>query len=289
MSLLPNLAPPTTDELASRGTTLYLDLMERVLVGEIYEDPSQDPWAEKRFDPARRAIGRDWPLRAQTMIGSRRLCNLRELTEKVIQRGVPGDLIETGAWRGGACIMMKAVLAAYGVRDRRIFVADSFEGLPKPDPVNFPMDAGDIHHTYSALVVSMEEVQENFRKFGLLDYQVVFLKGWFKDTLPAIPTDHLAILRLDGDMYESTIEALEALYPKLSPGGYCIVDDGHLDNCQAAVRDFREANGIDSEIISIDGWGFYWEKEGAPDSNGSSPSRLNGTFSPSSRAVMAAR
>jgi O-methyltransferase/8-demethyl-8-(2,3-dimethoxy-alpha-L-rhamnosyl)tetracenomycin-C 4'-O-methyltransferase len=261
MSLMPTLAMPSTDGLDSRAVTLYLDLIERVLVGEIYEDPSQDPWAEKRFDPARRAIGRDWPLRAQTMIGSRRLCNLRELTEKVIQRGVPGDLIETGAWRGGACIMMKAVLAAYGVRDRRVFVADSFEGLPKPDPANFPADANDIHHTYSELAVSLEEVQNNFRKFGLLDYQVVFLKGWFKDTLPRIPTDQLAILRLDGDMYESTIEALTSLYPKLSPGGFCIVDDGNVPNCVAAVRDFRDLADIQEEVVSIDGWGFYWEKQ----------------------------
>src|SRR3954447_12156542 len=154
---------------AQNAAQLYLDTLERVLTGEIYEDPAQDPWSEKFFNPDLRTNGRDWPLRAHTMIGSRRLHNLRELTEMVLERDVPGDLIETGAWRGGACIMMRAVLAAHGVPDRRVFVADSFAGLPKPDPANYPPDSDDIHHVYPQLAVSLEEVQRNFRKYGLLD------------------------------------------------------------------------------------------------------------------------
>lgn len=240
---------------------LYLDLMERVLVGETCQDPSLDPWGEKRFDPARRTMGRDWPSHAHTMIGSRRLHNLRQLTERVVQDQIPGDLIETGVWRGGACIMMKAVLAAYGRHDRRVFVADSFEGLPKPDAESYPADAGDIHHTYPELAVSLAEVEENFRSYGLLDDRVVFLKGWFKESLPVAPIDRLAILRLDGDMYESTMQALTSLYHKLSPGGFCIVDDGNVPNCQAAVRDFRERCNATEEIVNIDDWGFYWEKK----------------------------
>ena len=240
---------------------LYLDTLERVLVGEIYEDLPQDPWSEKRFDPARRSTGRDWPSQAHTMIGSCRLHNLRELTETVLREQVPGDLIETGVWRGGACILMRAVLAAYGVRDRKVFVADSFAGLPQPDPANFPVDAGDIHHTYPALSVSLDQVKSNFERYGLLDEQVVFLEGWFKETLLKAPIDHLAILRLDGDMYESTIQALTSLYQKLSSGGFCIIDDGNVPGCQAAVRDFREQNDVHEEPVNIDDWGFYWRKQ----------------------------
>ena len=66
----------------------------------------------------------------------------------------------------------------------------------------------------------LETVKANFEKYGLLDAQVVFLKGWFKDTLPAAPIGKLAVMRLDGDMYESTMDALKSLYPELSPGGY---------------------------------------------------------------------
>jgi Macrocin-O-methyltransferase (TylF) len=240
---------------------LYLDLMERILVGAIYEDPAEDPWHETRFNPEERASGRDWPLRAHTMIGSRRLHNLRELTERALQEGVPGDLIETGVWRGGACIMMRAVLAAYGATDRRVFVADSFEGLPKPDPASYPLDTDDIHHTYPTLAVSLEEVKRNFEQYGLLDDRVVFLKGWFRDTLSCAPIERLAILRLDGDMYESTTQALESLYDRLSPGGYCIVDDGNVPNCKAAVIDFRRERAVQEPILDIDGWGFYWQKQ----------------------------
>src|SRR5262249_28776794 len=143
----------------------------------------------------------------------------------VIQRKVPGDLIECGAWRGGATIFMRAVLQVYGVNDRNVWVADSFEGLPKPDEKNFPDDKGIDLWAYKDLAVSVDQVKANFQRYGLLDDHVKFLVGWFKDTLPKAPIDKLAILRVDGDLYESTWEALAALYPKLSVGGYTIVDD----------------------------------------------------------------
>ena len=111
------------------------------------------------------------------------------------------------------------------------------------------------------LAVSIDEVKANFAKYGLLDGQVRFLKGWFKDTLPAAPIEHLAILRLDGDMYQSTIEALAALYHKVSPGGVIIVDDyGAVPGCRQAVHDFRAAHSIVAPIQDIDGIGVYWLK-----------------------------
>jgi O-methyltransferase/8-demethyl-8-(2,3-dimethoxy-alpha-L-rhamnosyl)tetracenomycin-C 4'-O-methyltransferase len=239
---------------------LYLDIMQRVLVGYVYEDPAMDQWSAKVFEPQRRYLGRDWPSKAHSMIGLKRMENVRQLSEVALREQIPGDFIETGVWRGGACIMMKAVLAAYGVKDRRIFVADSFAGLPPPQPAAFPADAEDQHHTYQELAVSLEEVEENFRKYGLLDDQVVFLKGWFKDTLPKVPVQKLALLRLDGDMYQSTIEALTYLYPKLSSGGFCIVDDGNLPGCSKAVEDFRRASDITEAIVDIDGFGMFWRK-----------------------------
>jgi hypothetical protein len=106
--------------------------------------------------------------------------------------------------------LYRRLLAAYGVEDRKIYVADSFDGLPKPDTVKYPVDKDDTHYThYLYLAVSREEVENNFRKYGLLDDQVVFLEGWFKDTLCQAPIEKLSILRLDGDMYGSTIESLE--------------------------------------------------------------------------------
>lgn len=209
---------------------------------------------------ADRQEGKIWPGYAHTMIGMKRLNNIQYCIETALDDGVEGDLIETGVWRGGATIFMRAVLAAHGVTDRRVFVADSFEGLPEPDAA-YPADQGDIHHTFTLLMVSRQEVEENFRKYGLLDDQVVFLQGWFKDTLPAAPIEKLAVLRLDGDMYSSTMEALTCLYPKLSPGGFCIIDDYHLSGCRTAVDEFRSQSGIMSELQTIDFGGRFWRKE----------------------------
>jgi hypothetical protein len=205
--------------------------------------------------------GRIWPLVAHTMIGLKRLDNLEFCIEQVITNGVVGDLIETGVWRGGATIFMRAVLKAYGVTDRYVWVADSFEGLPPPEAGKYPHDAGDTLHEARELAISLEQVKANFERYGLLDDQVRFLKGWFRDTLPVAPIERLAVLRLDGDMYESTMDTLVNLYPKLSEGGYVIVDDyGAIPACRQAVHDYRSANAITEEIHDIDWTGIFWQK-----------------------------
>jgi len=208
-----------------------------------------------------RREGRDWPRLAHTMIGALRLDNLQACVEDVLRRNVPGDLIETGVWRGGAAIFMRAMLKVHGDRARRVWAADSFEGLPKPDPEKYPADAGDVHHRFRPLAVSLEEVQANFATYGLLDDQVKFLKGWFKDTLPDAPIRQLAIIRLDGDMYESTMDALTHLYPKLSVGGHLIVDDyGAVPACQRAVEDYRQTQGITDPMTTVDWSGVSWRR-----------------------------
>jgi len=218
----------------------------------------------RRYAEDQRVEGKIWPGYADTMIGVKRLDNLQLCIEKVIEEGVEGDLIETGVWRGGACIFMCAVLAAYGIEDRKVFVADSFEGLPRPDPDKWPADRRDTFFTGGFLAVSQNEVENNFRKYGLLDDKVIFLEGYFKDTLPNAPIKKLAILRLDGNMYGSTMDALDSLYPKLSKGGFCIIDDYALQGCKAAVDDYRSKHKIDSDITKIDWTGRYWRKERAP-------------------------
>lgn len=217
---------------------------------------------KKKLDPkTQRLEGRDWPNLAHTMIGMKRMENLQFCVESVIRDNVPGDLIETGVWRGGACIFMRGILKAYGVDDRTVWVADSFAGLPPPDMEKYPADAGDTHHTLAPLAISLDQVKSNFERYGLLDEQVRFLKGWFKDTLPGAPISKLAVVRLDGDMYESTMDGFESLYPKLSVGGYLIVDDyGAVPACKQAVEDYRNKHGITDPIQVIDWGGVYWQR-----------------------------
>ena len=142
-----------------------------------------------------------------------------------------------------------------------MWAADSFAGLPPPNAGQYPLDEGINLHRFPQLAVPLERMQDNFRRYGLLDGQVRFLKGWFRDTLPAAPIERLAVLRLDGDLYESTIQALESLYDKLSPGGFVIVDDfGNIEACRQAVHDFRAARGITDAIHPIDWGGVYWRR-----------------------------
>jgi O-methyltransferase len=213
------------------------------------------------FDADARAEGLDWPAQAETMVGLKRLENVQDCATDVLRQGVPGDLVETGVWRGGTTIFMRAILKAYGDIERNVWVADSFEGLPKPNAKRWPQDEGDKHWTQERLMVSQGEVRANFARYGLLDDQVRFLPGFFEDTLPTAPIEQIAILRLDGDMYGSTMEALQALYPKVSPGGYVLVDDyGALAQCRQAVTDYRTAHEIRSPIERVDWTGVWWQK-----------------------------
>ena len=279
-------ATPEQSIAADDPRQLYLDLLKNALTrytfGETWQPYSPRPGSWRHavfrvgqrllarkglelvtrydFDHERRAEGRDWPPEADTMIGLRRLGNLEQCVRDVIEHQVPGDLIETGVWRGGACIFMRAMLKAYGEHDRTVWVADSFRGLPPPEDGR-QEDAEDGLWSVPFLAVPQEQVAGNFARYDLLDDQVRFLPGWFSDTLPTAPISSIAVMRLDGDMYDSTMVALRSLYPKLSVGGYVIVDDYHaVRGCKQAVDDFRAEQGITDELHQVDWTGRFWRR-----------------------------
>jgi len=262
--------------------SLYLELMKRCLTKGIYREPNLVPIQAgnflKRllvkmcaargiqmaravpaapFDFEARKTAYDWPPTGHTMIGLKRLDNLHSCVEDVLTKGIPGDFIETGVWRGGAVIFMRAILKAYDVKDRCVWAADSFEGFPCGNPEKYENDVG----AEGQLARSIDEVKSHFANYGLLDDQVRFLKGWFSETLPTAPIKSLAVVRLDGDMYQSTMDGLTNLYHKLSVGGYLIVDDyGKVRACHDAVDDYRKAHNISDKIQPIDHTGVYWQR-----------------------------
>ncbi len=269
-------------------TTLYLDLLKKCLTRTIGDETfsAAEPWfgfmrwwflpvqaflrargwtvvRRQTVDDSARREGRDWPADAETMVGLKRLDNLQFCIERILQDGVPGDLIETGVWRGGASIFMRGALKAYGDKSRLLWAADSFQGLPKPEPgVWQDDDRGRLWEFGSSLAVPLEQVRANFERYGLLDDQVRFLPGWFRDTLPEAPIERLALMRLDGDMYDSTMDALGALYPKLSVGGYCVIDDYYAQSgARQAVTEYRQEHGIAEPIEQIDWTGAFWRRK----------------------------
>ena len=212
-------------------------------------------------DAAIRSEGRDWPPAAETMVGTARLANVRWCAEQALRDDVPGDFAECGVWRGGVLALMRGVLAAHDVTDRTVWGADSFEGLPVPDVDRFPADEGYDWSHVGVLKVDADAVRANLARYGLLDAQVQLLEGWFEDTLPGAPITQLAVLRIDGDLYQSTMDALTALEPRVSPGGFVIIDDYHgWIPCRQAVDDYRAANGITADMTTVDWTAVWWRK-----------------------------
>jgi O-methyltransferase len=269
---------------ASRADDLYLDLLTHCVAGTLDHEhliPIDRPSGivkrlahdvlrrrglalatRRHFEPDALEARATWPPTGLTLLGRRRLENVRRCAADVLAEGVPGDLIEAGVWRGGAALLMKAVLASHGDLERRVWLADSFQGLPEPDGDRYPADAGNVLWSDPFLAVPLETVKANFERYGLLDERVLFLEGWFKDTLPQLREETFAVVRLDGDLYESTMDGLVNLYPALSPGGFLIVDDygDRRWGAHAAVDEYRAANGGTEPILEIDASGIYWRK-----------------------------
>lgn len=214
--------------------------------------------------------GRKFSSRAHTMIGRARLDNVQECCERAIHDSVRGDFVECGVWRGGACVLMRAVLEAadewYSLTkgaEKKVWVCDSFRGLPEP---THPIDAAHDRDVgtlrgWDGLAVPRSEVEETFLRYDLLDGRVRFLEGWFRDTLPAAPIEEIAVLRLDGDLYESTMDSLVHLESKVQRGGFVIVDDYHgVPLTRRAVDDYRRERGIEAPMIDVDWTCAYWRK-----------------------------
>lgn len=219
-------------------------------------------WPEL-FENLLHARLRGWPFEDNpyfplTLLGRLRLDNIEDCVESVLRDDVPGDLVECGVWRGGATILMRAMLAAYGVTDRSVWVVDSFAGLPKPAQI----DGIDLSpEARPDLAVSRPQVEEAFARYGLLDDQVRFVEGFFAESLPTAPIEQIAVLRLDGDYYDSTMVPLRELYDRVSPGGYVIIDDYFVfRGCRQAVEEFRGERGDANRLVPIDEAGLYWRK-----------------------------
>ena len=274
----PDLAEPAVRylDLLARCLTRDLFLDEEVRNADLRTWPGGEPeglrdllrqqsWRVVRggADRATRAVGNDWPPTAETMVGLARLANVLDCTARALADDVPGDLVETGVWRGGTAIYLRAILAALGDDTRRVWACDSFQGLPEADAERYPVDVPLRLHEHAALAVGVDAVRAAFDRYGLLDDRVRFVEGWFRDTLPEVAREigPIAVLRLDGDLYESTIDALTHLEPLVSPGGFVIVDDyGGIDACRQAVTDHRAAHGIDAPLHEVDWTAVWWRK-----------------------------
>lgn len=262
----------------------YLDLLKKTLSASVYDESS---WIflrpenknrskiknafirllrrrslllvkEYPFNLLTRENGEDWPMFGYTMIGTNRLSNIQFCVGDILKHNVEGDFVECGVWRGGASIFARAALDEYGGSNRTVWLANSFEGMP----VRTAEDMSDPDLTNDGyLPVSLEQVKANFARFDLLGDRVRFIKGWFGDTLPTAPIGKIAVLRLDGDYYSSTMAALNALYDKVTNGGYIIIDDYNaFISCKTAIAEFCNKRQINPTLQEIDNMAVFWKK-----------------------------
>jgi O-methyltransferase len=237
----------------------YIDLIKRAITNYHYlggdvsfeqfrcvthYDLEQSSW---KIDPLARPI---------TLLSKGQLDLVEQSVLSLEERAVPGDFMEAGIWRGGVIILLQAMIRAHGLTGRRVFAADSFAGIPKNvralnDPVDLWSDRW---------VAPLDEVARNIERFGLLDDGIVFVPGFFSDTLKTLAGERFALIRLDSDSYDSVETSLDHLYPLVSQGGIVIIDDWHLPGCKMAVLNYRAQYGITDEVVEQEA-NAYWVKQ----------------------------
>jgi O-methyltransferase len=194
-----------------------------------------------------------------TMLQPDQLIHLAGLVDNVMAENVGGDLVECGVWRGGASFLMADRLRRASVRDRKVWLFDSFEGLPPAEQIDGPRAMEYGKHTENPWYLdncraSLEEVQQSANELGLSSYTEL-VKGWFDQTLPAHRSrvGPIAILQLDCDWYSSVRCCLDNLYDQVAPGGYVVVDDYYTwDGCAVAVHQFLGDRGLSHPL-----WGAH--------------------------------
>lgn len=273
--------PSRPDARALR--TAYLDLLKLCLCDLAGASTREVTWTGDRRVFSRtltgeqqidnRKLGKDWPLDGLTMVGMSRLDDLQACVESVVTDGVEGDMIEAGAWRGGASILIRATLDSLGAYDRTLWVADSFQGFAPPEASDPEADRELETHMSQIgfLAPSLETVKGYFERFGVAD-NVNFVPGYFEQTMVGLRGRRWSLVRLDADTYRATRVTLDALYWGLANGGYLVIDDyfhPYLpESCRRAVDDFRAEYSIDEPIEQIDWNGGRWRKRSEPEPMG---------------------
>lgn len=186
------------------------------------------------------------------MTSIERMYALYKATEYIVSNQVPGEVVECGVWKGGSSMMCALTLLRGGDVGRKIFLYDTYAGMPEPGDLDVRHDGvparakwrkshRDDHNVWA--YSPLEEVRQNMQSTGYPQDRVVFVPGRVEETIPGVAPDNVSLLRLDTDWYESTHHELVHLYPRLSMGGVLLLDDyGHWRGArQAADEYFNEA------------------------------------------------
>jgi len=185
-----------------------------------------------------------------------RVYQMQDLIEMLDRNKIAGSVVETGSWKGGT----GAFMATFG---RTTWLFDSFEGLPEMSEKDKELvEAKKLDYNKITGYISVDEkfAQDISKK---LRCEPKIIKGWFKNSLPKYKSEigSIALLRLDGDTYSSTKEALEILYENIVIGGFVVIDDySDFEGCREAVYEFFINKKIYPELIQYPNGRIYFRK-----------------------------
>ena len=215
--------------------------LEKTAYDVYRSDNIQDPVFRELFDQCK----------PYTMTSIERMYALYQAVRHIARYNIEGCLVECGVWRGGSAMLMALTLLKYGKANRPLYLYDTYEGMSAPTDKDVTIrgaNAADLlqreekANTASGIwcYADLDDVRQNLARTGYPSELLHFVKGKVEDTLPAqMPTEPIALLRLDTDWYESTKHELEHLYPRLVANGPIIIDDyGHWQGCQKAVDEY---------------------------------------------------
>jgi O-methyltransferase len=169
-----------------------------------------------------------------SLVSKERFDNIDYIAKILETDNIKGDIVETGIWRGGMVAYLSQIFP-----NRKIYGCDSFEGCQNPKDGKYIV-AGETHNYGKYYGGTLDDVKENLNSLNIDYSNIIFIKGWFRDTMINFPSDKIALLRLDGDSYSATLEVLDELYCKVVKGGFVIIDDYMIPECRAALNKFLE-------------------------------------------------
>lgn len=221
-----------------------------------YNALSSCPDVEDAFVPIYEAA------RQYTMTSLERMYGLYKAVEYVVAHNIPGDFVECGVWKGGSTMVAAMTFLAMGDTSRRIWMYDTFEGMPAPgaDDIQYDNITADERARRQKIVdwstianAGTEEVAANLARTGYPRERLEFVKGKVEETIPSRMPESISLLRLDTDWYDSTRHEMEHLFPLLNPGGVLLIDDyGHWKGSKKAVDEYLTAHGIRMLLNRID-------------------------------------
>lgn len=191
--------------------------------------------------------------------------NTYDLAYKAIKNGIEGDFVECGVAAGSQIGVMGHVCKNLG-SNKKIYAYDSYQGIPLAGPNDtdqpgvgpldpnraIPNDLRELLKTSGVTVHSLQVVKSNIgQRWNLNIQNYEFIEGWFQDTVPQNTIDKISLLRLDGDLYESTKICLEYLHPKVQRGGFVIIDDYALAGARKALHEYWDNNGLKYDLIPV--------------------------------------